>query len=302
MTKTLAEDEYKIWTILLCLSLIGLLLVFPEVAHEGADLGVALFMEALFPYLLPYLILTNWFIRLTASPSSNGSFFVFLKTYGISAIGGFPTGAATIAHLYKRESLSSKQAAYLLGICHSPSPLFLFGFIGNDLMNSTSFSWQYLILLHVFSLCLLFFSYIYLPKSTASTNKPIPIDREPFTNSIRDSIPTILIVAATIIFFTTVYSVFLHSSETLFTSLPQYFHLAIAGILEMTNGLFLLHNSLVGNTLILATVVLLTTQSLSIHLQVIVIARTANIAIRPYIWIRILYSVTIPILYYVLFL
>jgi hypothetical protein len=299
--KNLAEDEYNIWTTLLCLFLIGLLLVFPEVAHEGADLGVALFMDALFPYLLPYLILTNWFIRLTASPSDNGSFFLFLKTYGISAIGGFPTGAATIAHLYKRESLTSKQAAYLLGICHCPSPLFLFGFVGHDLMNSTTFSWQYLILLHTFSLLLLVIFYLYLPKSTAST-KPVTLDREPFTNSIRDSIPTILIVAATIIFFTTLYSVFLHSTETIFTSLPQYFHLAIAGILEMTNGLFLVHSNLFGNTLILTTVVLLTTQSLSIHLQVIVIARTANIAIRPYIWIRVFYSLMIPGLYYVLFL
>lgn len=258
-------------------------------------------MEALFPYLLPYLILTNWLIRLTAKPASSASFFLFLKTYCISAIGGFPTGAATITHLVKRGSLTQKQAAYLLGICHSPSPLFVFGFIGHDLFQSTTFSWQYLILLHVFSLCLLVIVYYYLPKPT-STSEPFQKDREPFTNSIRESVPTILIVAATIIFFTTVYSVFLHSMELFFPTLPEYFHLLIASVLEMTNGLFLLHESMYGSALIIATALLLTTQGLSIHIQVIVIARTANIAIRPYVWIRLLYSIAIPLLFFILFL
>lgn len=283
------------------MSLIILLLLFPQVAHEGADLGVSLFMEALFPYLLPYLILTNWFIRLTANTTKSGSFFLFFKTYAISAIGGFPTGAATIAHLFKRGDFSSKQAAYLLGICHCPSPLFIFGFVGHDLFQSTSMSWNYLLLLHAISLCVLFFAYRVLPKSTSSVQENVK-EQYPFTNSIRDSVPTVLIVAATIIFFTTVYSVFLHSTETFFTSLPHYFHLIAASILEMTNGLYLLHSQLYGNTLLFATVLLLTTQSLSIHLQVIVIARTAKIAIRPYIWIRLFYSIVIPILYAVLFL
>ncbi|WP_157764746.1 hypothetical protein [Solibacillus sp. R5-41] len=290
-----------IWTIILCISLIVLLLMFPQVAHEGADLGVALFMEALFPYLLPYLILTNWFIRLTAQPAKTASYFLFFKTYLISAVGGFPTGAATIAHLSKQGQLTPKQAAYLLGICHSPSPLFVFGFVGHDLFQSTTIAWNYLLLVHAFSLIILTLSYFYLPKANF-TAQPFKKDTEPFTNSIKDSVPTVLIVAATIVFFTTVYSVFLHSTDSLFKTLPEYFHLAVAGLLEMTNGLFLLHNVLTGNTLLLATVALLTTQSLSIHLQVIVIARSAKIAIRPYIWIRLLYSIVIPILFFLIFL
>ena len=279
-----------------------MLLKFPEVTHEGADLGVSLFMEALFPYLLPYLILTNWFIRLTSSPQQNSLFLLF-KTYAISAIGGFPTGAATIAHLYKRGSFTPKQAAYLLGICHCPSPLFVFGFVGQDVLQSTSFSWKYLILLHIFSLCVLALMYKRVfQKTNNHLVKPLPEEGEPFTNSIRDSVPTILIVAATIIFFTTIYSVFLHSTEWLFPSLPHYFEVIIACALEYTNGLFLLPSQLYGNPLFLAAALILTTQSFSIHLQVIVIARTAKIAIRPYLFIRLLYSIIIPILFALFFL
>ena len=90
----------------------------------------------------------------------------YLQTYSISAVGGYPTGAATITQLLKHGSLTQKQAAYLLGICHCPSPLFLFGYVGRDLLNSTTFSWQYLILLHGFSLCLLLFFYLRSPKAT----------------------------------------------------------------------------------------------------------------------------------------
>ena len=289
-----------IWTILLCLLLISLLLFSPEATHEGADIGVSLFMEALFPYLLPYLVLTTWLLKLTHSYKST-SFIIFLQTYGISAIGGFPTGAATITQLVKRNSITKQQAAYLLGICHCPSPLFLFGFVGRDLLHSSTFSWQYLILLHSFSLILLIAIYYFLPSLSPEVHRA-PKDPTPFTSSIRESAPTILIVATTIIFFTTIYHVFIHSVEVVFPSIPIFLELTIASFLEMTNGLFLLHQQLYGDLLLFFTVVLLTTQSLSIHLQVIVIARSANIAIRPYVAIRIVYSIVIPLLFALLFL
>ena len=57
---------YAIIQIAICIVLILLLLLFPQTAHNGTDLGLNLFMEALFPYLLPYLILTQWLLRLTA--------------------------------------------------------------------------------------------------------------------------------------------------------------------------------------------------------------------------------------------
>lgn len=290
----------NIWTILLCITLISLLLFFPEMTHVGADIGVSLFMEALFPYLLPYLVLTTWLLKLTHSYNS-APFIVFLQTYGISAVGGYPTGAATITQLVKRNSITKQQAAYLLGICHCPSPLFLFGFVGSDLLNSTTFSWQYLILLHSFSFILLIAVYLICPPLSKEVHKA-PKDPTPFTSSIKESAPTILIVATTIIFFTTIYQVFLHSVEVVFDSIPTYLEIGIASFLEVTNGLHLLHQQLYGDMLIFFTVVFLTTQSLSIHLQVIVIARSANIAIRPYIFIRIVYSIVIPILFFLLFL
>ncbi|MER2126011.1 hypothetical protein NSQ62_03670 [Solibacillus sp. FSL H8-0523] len=274
-------------------------MLFPEVTHAGADLGYTLFMEALFPYLLPYLILTSWLIRISAT-SSTVSYFTFLQTYFISAIGGFPTGAATIVQLTKQQAITKHQAAYLLGICHSPSPLFLFGFVGQDLLQSTTFSWYYLLLIHSFSLCLLTIVY---PVIRSDSSQLIPLKKEatPFTNSIRDSAPTILTVAITLIFFTTIYHVVIYSLEQ-FTNVPLAFKLFTASLLEMTNGLATVQQHLSGDLLLFCCVVLLTTQGLSIHLQVIVIARTAGLSIRPYIALRALYSLCIPLLYLLFFM
>ena len=270
-----------------------LLLLFPGVAHAGADIGLALFMDALFPYLLTYLILTSWLLKLTAPIPLSGRLY-YLKIYILSALGGFPTGASIIAQLKERNEISDKQAALLLGICHCPSPLFVIGFVGQDLLGNSTFSWQYLILLHTFSIVLLFF----LPVQ-AGKIKAVAIPRNAFTSSIKESVPTVLIVGSTIIFFSTIYTVLYSLIEDFFS--PHQL-LLLAASLEITNGLHATHTLLSGNLLLIAVTLFLTTQSLSIHLQVAVIAKAAFISIRPYIWIRLFYCIAIPILYTVIFI
>lgn len=258
---------------------------------------MALFMDALFPYLLAYLILTSWLLKLTSNYNGRTSFY-YLKIYLLSALGGFPTGAAIIAQLKQSGELHSKDAARLLGICHSPSPLFVLGFVGQDLLGDVTIAWRYLLLLYTFSLLMLVFIIV---KST-----PLPLKlsskeltKNPFTTSIKESVPTVLIVGTTIIFFTTIYTVIDH---LLSSYLPLQTKLLMAAMLEMTNGLHLAHIMLDGNLLILAIVLFLTTQSLSIHLQVVVIAKGAQLSLKPYFFVRLIYIVCIPTLYYLLFM
>ncbi|MEO4053636.1 hypothetical protein [Solibacillus sp. CAU 1738] len=294
-----ADRIIHFFTVFICITLLILLLLFPGVAHEGTDLGVHLFMEALFPYLLPYLILTGWLLRMTAKHTAH-PFLLYLKTYAISAIGGFPTGAASIVQLVKSEELSKKEAAILLGICHCPSPLFVIGYVGLDLLGDASISWQYLILLHSFSLLLLCIVYFYLPHKK-NTRASFISTRNAFSNSVKDSMPTVFIVCATIIFFTTIYTVIMHSMNQFFT-LHENVQILFAAILEMTNGLQLMNEYLVNDLLIIGLITGLTAQSLSIHMQVLVIAKTGSVAFRPYIFMRLLYIITIPVLYWLIFI
>lgn len=291
-----------------CLTLICLLLLFPGIAHEGTDLGVELFMEALFPYLLPYLILTQWFIRLT--PNSNNSlsrFKLYFKTYGISALGGFPTGAATIVYLKKSKQISLREANILLSICHSPSPLFVLGFVGNDLLNDSRFSWQFLSLYHVVSILILTAVYYYRRGSLGSVqNIEVQTTKQPnpFTSSIKDSIPTVLVVGSTIIFFTTIYTVVMHSVKSFLPDIHNNVMLLIAAMLEMTNGIRIGQHLFDSQPTILYLLIatFLTCQSLSIHMQVAVIAKSEHLSLKPYILMRVLYTICIPVLFYLIFL
>jgi len=294
--------------LLICIALICLLLLFPGIAHQGTDLGVELFMEALFPYLLPYLILTQWFIRLTPNTSNSTSRFkLYFKTYGISALGGFPTGAATISYLKKSNQISLREANILLSICHSPSPLFVLGFVGHDLLHDNTFSWQFLILYHTVSILVLTGIFYYFrreDKGGPIETAPAKKQTNPFTGSVKDSIPTVLVVGATIIFFTTIYTVVMHSVKSFIPDIHNNVMLLIAATLEMTNGIRIGHELFAHQPTLLYVLLatLLTSQGLSIHMQVAVIAKSEHLSLKPYILMRILYTICIPILFYLIFL
>lgn len=282
-------------------------MLFPGIAHKGADIGLKLFLEALFPYLLPYLILTQWFIRLTPEKANSLSRLkLYLKTYGISALGGFPTGAATIAYLKRTRQISKQEANGLLSICHSPSPLFVLGFVGHDLLHNTRFSWQYLILYHTVSIIILLVYYFY---NRSNPHQMVQLDNpkrneNPFISSIKDSIPTVLVVGSTIIFFTTIYTVVMYTIQTIVPNVHKYLLLLTAASLEMTNGLQISHNLFESEPILLPLLlaIFLSTQSLSIHMQVAVIAKSENISLKPYLLLRIFISFIIPLLYFILFL
>nr|WP_106784023.1 hypothetical protein [Lysinibacillus timonensis] len=267
-------------------------------------------MEALFPYLLPYLILTQWFIRLTPNNQNSVSRFkLYFKTYGISALGGFPTGAATISYLKKSNQITAKEANGLLSICHSPSPLFVIGFVGYDLLNDTLFSWRFLILYHIVSFIFLILFYQYNSKDSSINLKEITVDegnmkhQNPFTNSIKDSVPTVLVVGSTLIFFTTIYTVVMHSISNFFPEVHNSVILLAAASLEMTNGLQIAQQLFSHESFLpVLLAMFLTTQSLSIHMQVAVLAKSENISLKPYVLLRVILTFLIPVLYWIIFL
>ena len=87
--------------------MILLFLFRPALAREGAEFGIELFAGALLPYLLPYLILTQWMLRLPGR-EPKGRTGTYWKTYVLGAFGGFPVGAASVANLVKEGRLSIK--------------------------------------------------------------------------------------------------------------------------------------------------------------------------------------------------
>ncbi len=91
--------------------------------------------------------------------------------------------------------------------------------------------------------------------------------------------------------------------DKMLPSLPQTAELSIAAILEVTNGLKMTVTALPDFTYLpLLVVILLTMQSISIHLQVFVIAKSAKLSVRPYIKFRLLSIIIVPTFYAIFFL
>ncbi len=286
-----------LFQIVICLFLIVLIIIFPGVAHDGVDMGLALFAESLFPYLLPILILSNWLSMLLAE--NRNKVLLYGRSYFLSAIGGYPTGAIIISQLLKTKQVSRKEASYLLPILHHPNPLFILGFVSLELLHDTSFGIRYLIVLHSISFLCLIVMYFLFPKDLTQSSSIKIIS--PFTTAIKETIHPITIVAATIIFFSTVNEILTHFIGQYFETVPHFFQLLLTSSLEITNGIFTGYQLLSFDTFILFLVFYLTIQSLSIHIQVYVIAKEQMIPMTPYILLRIVLSLLVPLVYFVIF-
>ncbi len=120
----------------------------PGIAHDGAVAGAQLFVHALLPYLLPYIILTQWLLKIP-HPTKIAKWRRYIKAYVLGSFGGFPVGAVTVTEMLKNGELSQKQSGILLAACHAPGPMFIIGFVGTELFGNIGTGWKLLTAIHI---------------------------------------------------------------------------------------------------------------------------------------------------------
>lgn len=272
---------YMMLQFVLCSLLIVALFAFPTASHLGAEQGLAIFLDILLPYVLPYLLLTNWLFallqRIVVSKRT-----AFTVSYLTSAIGGYPVGAIACLSLYKQQLITKRQASLLLPFLHSPNPFFIINYIGGDLLQNVHFSVTYLLLHHVLSIS----AVIYIYKQTTKDEHQIAYTPTSFQTIIEQTISTALTIAVTIIFF----SSFTYICVELFsTTLPIATNALLIGALELTNGTQFAAQYLSGQLLIVYFAFLLSSQSISIHVQVAAVTY-GYFSLRPYVIIRLLFT------------
>lgn len=285
----------------------GLIILFifqPTIAHEGAEAGAMLFLHALLPYLLPYIILTQWLLHTTSTQDTKNSFlFRFCKTYILGSFGGFPIGAVTVSEMFKKRELTSRQAALLLAVCHAPGPMFIIGFVGIEIFQDIQLGWKLLIALHVANLLffLLMLPFITQEEELAIISKPKPIVKLPLIIGLKESSSIILLVATTVIFFSALSNVL---TTTFITILPfdeVMMELLTFSLLEMTAGVqtaALTLSTFEYYYLIIAIIIAF--NGLSIHMQVAVIAQSARISLKLFIIGRFWSVLVVPFIFFLL--
>ncbi|MBD7942817.1 hypothetical protein H9650_01710 [Psychrobacillus sp. Sa2BUA9] len=282
-------------------ALIILLFLQPGVSHKGALEGMRLFTTALMPYLLPYLVITQMFIRSQQGfLKTENKFKLYFNIYLLTALGGFPSGAAIISSLKEIGTLNARNASWLLAICHAPSPMFVIGFVGIEIFNAEIAGLKLLIIIHVVNILFLLV-FIIFSKPIQMNNHEKVISGSPFQESIRETSQILLLIGTTVIFFTTVSYIVFESLKEIIPSISSFALVFVSSFFEMTGGISLAGDILSGSTSLPFVVALIIAFSgLSIHMQIIVLAQKAGISIRKYILFRILHMLIIPLIFVII--
>lgn len=120
------------------------MLLSPGAAKAGFLNGMKLCAVTLLPALLPFMILSSFFLHLTIAYAHASSgmlrllrlpkscFFAVL----FSMVGGYPVGAALTATLLREQQITPPQARRMLCFCVCPGPAFVMSAVGVDLLQS----------------------------------------------------------------------------------------------------------------------------------------------------------------------
>lgn len=232
------------------------MLFSPKAVFEGAESGLLLWFQVVFPTLFPFMlvsglmlsggglvVISRIFGRLFSTlfaTSPNGSFAVIA-----GFLCGYPMGAKVSADLVRSGRISRDEGVYLLSFCNNTSPIFIMNFIvwktfeREELMIPTL-----LILIGVPAFLSLFFRRFYLngrkkfpDLSEEKRDNAKLLNFEMLDSCLADSFESIVKVGLYIIFF------------SILIALPGKLsagHPLLAGILpalEMTNGILMIHKA-----------------------------------------------------------
>lgn len=193
-------------------AILGILLLSPDTAAQGAKNGLLLWAGVVLPALLPFMICSNVIvalngIRLLILPFRFllGRFLKLSDAGGYILVSGllcgYPMGAKSCSDFLDEGRITPPEAKYLLSICNHPSPMFLLGFVALKLPPGVS---PWLLLCSVY-LPVLFLAPIsrklYGIKNRASSLPVTPWPRRSFDDSLLDSCDVMVKIGVYIMLF-----------------------------------------------------------------------------------------------------
>lgn len=237
-------------------ALFAAMLIFPQAVFSGAEEGLLLWFQIIFPTLFPFLVVTSLLLssgglnlitrlfgglfRRIFRVTQNGAFAVLA-----GFLCGYPMGAKVTADLLRAEKISDREARYLISFCNNTSPVFIINFIVWKTFGDERLMLPTLLILIGSPVLMSFiFRRIYLKgrhpfpePSAALKEKKTRFDFSVLDSCMMNSFEAIVKVGGYIILF----SVLLSLLEEL--SGQNSILIAAAPALEVTNGILLLSSS-----------------------------------------------------------
>lgn len=246
--------------------LICMLLCYPEVLLQAAANSLQLWLTKVFPSLFPFLAACNLLLQIGVAEQAGARLRPLMQPlFGVSGaaafpfflgmLSGYPAGARMTAQLYEKKLLSLPEAQHTLLFSNLPGPLFLIGTVGAGFFGMPAAG--LLLLLSVLSGALLLGVLLRPAKSKSAS---LPLSPAPLPNctatqalsvAVGDALETILAIGGYLILFA-VFGAALQQAG-LFSLLSRLlFFLPLSpqaleglgnGLMEMTNGAFLLSHA-----------------------------------------------------------
>ena len=182
------------------------LLRSPAAVAEGAAAGLRLCAGAILPSLFPFFVATSLLLQLGLARRLEGVFAPFMGPLfhlsGVCAapllagfVGGYPSGARTVAELYGQRLLSRREAERALGFVNNCGPAFLLSYVGAGILGSSR-AGAYLLLTHVLAALL---TGLILCRAGAGNEPKAPPPRRPpaAEKSLGEALPAAVVSALT---------------------------------------------------------------------------------------------------------
>lgn len=175
----------------------------------------------------------------------------------IGLISGYPMGASVIGSLYRSGKITQDEAERLLPFCNNSGPLFIIGAVGTGMLGSAQIG---LFLYGVHAAAALCVGLCFRNRRAAGRRRGMgggaPTAAKQgglmlISDSVTAAVRSILTVCGYVIFFAAVTACVAPMADRF---LPPWVSLAVKGMLEVTNGVYLLAQSVVSDRVMLTAV------------------------------------------------
>lgn len=207
-----------------------------KTAVAGMLGGLELCYRTVVPAMFPFLFLSSLLLS-ELSGKQNRMLQSLAKRLGIppggegilvvGLLGGYPTGAASVADFYKHNKLQRHHAERLLGFCNNAGPAFIFGMAGNLFpLKAAWVLWG----IHILSAII---TATILPQTTVTAIKKATQNHISASQALSQSLRVMSYICGWVILFKVL---ILFCNQWFLWYLPVSMQVLIQGLLELSNG------------------------------------------------------------------
>ena len=223
----------------LLLGSLGMLVIILDgkTAISGMRKGLDLCLNTLVPSLFPFFVLSTLVTSSLMGTSVKAAGFLskFCRMPAgsesllfVGLLGGYPLGAGNIALEYKRGTISKADAERMAIFCNNAGPSFLFGILG-PMFTNIRLVW----LLWSIQITATLLTGFLLPGSTSVSLRPTESDCISVSDALSRSIRNMALVSSWVVLFRVILEFFQ-------TYIPYQIPILLTGLLELSNGCYLL--------------------------------------------------------------